>query len=442
MTQSSILTGGTSKTGKTWELRDGAWGQLAPSNILTPRHYHASAYHTANSQLVITQGDLGPAYNGATNTRNTDTWVFKNGDWAFASGRFAQFDMSGRENGIWNFTSIDIPYGTEVLSDNRNTSNTGVTWLATEDVNISGILRLDGRNAVSNNGTGNNPRGGPGGGAGGIGAIRFNESGNYTGTPGQGYGGGAPGVLSGEQGSDAQFSGAYGNSLLLPLAGGSGGGGGASTNTINGGHGGAGGGAILIASDKDITVNGTINTDGGTSVQAAGGGTWGGKGSGGGMKLIADRIEGTGYLVARGGRNLTNGSGGRIRLEAYFRPLASKAIPSAVTSAPIGTPIFTDQPTLSVLSVAGANVLNPPTGVLKTPDVVFISEGLVTIVVSATNVPVETPVTLRITSNGNIINRPAPDTPEVKLDNLGIATFSTVVPAGTRTIQAYSEYTP
>jgi hypothetical protein len=441
-TESSILFGGDRNAGETWELRDGAWIKLAPSNTPPHRYYHASAYHAANIQLVITQGWMDAIYNGTNSPRNYDTWVFENGDWSFASGRYAQFDMSGRANGIWNFTSINIPYGTEVLFDNRNTSNTGVVWLATENVHIGGILRLDGHNAVSNNGTGNNPIGGPGGGAGGLGAIRFNESGNYTGTPGQGYGGGAPGVLSGEQGSDGQFSGAYGNSLLLPLLGGSGGGGGASNDTVNGGHGGGGGGAILIASDKDITVNGTINTDGGFSIQAAGGGTWGGKGSGGGIKLMADRIEGTGSLLARGGRNLTDGSAGRIRLEAYFRPLAAKATPSAVTTAPIGTPQFSDQPRLTLLSVAGENVTQPATGVLQTPDVVFTSEGMVTILVGADNVPVGTPVTLRITSNGNIINLPAPEDPEVTLDSLLFATFSTVVPAGIGTIQAYSEYTP
>ena len=439
-TQSCIMFGGTSHTGQTWEFRDDEWILLAPAATPNRRYYHASAYHTGLSELVITQGWMDTNYNGINSPRNYDTWLFKDDTWAYASGRIFNFDMSVRENGIWNYTSINVPYNSEVRFNSRNASNTPVVWLATENVIINGILRLDGVNAAVNNGADNYARGGPGGAPGGLGAIRFDVSGNYAGTPGQGPGGGAPGVTASQYGSDGQFRNTYGNSLLLPLTGGSGGGGGASNASINGGHGAGGGGGILIASDRDITVNGHINADGGNYVWS--GTSYGGKGSGGGIKLMADRINGNGVLWARGGRTLQDDAGGRIRLEAFFRPLAANALPPATATAPTATPDFTDLPILSVISVDGENVTQPPTGNLQTPDVVFTDEGLVTIVVEATNIPIGTPVTLRITSSGEIITLPTFGDPDIVLNGSLQATFSTIVPAGLGTIQAFSEFTP
>ena len=277
-TQSCILFGGTSHTGQTWEFRDDEWILLTPAATPNRSYYHAAAYHEGLSELVITLGWMDTSYNGINSPRNYDTWFLKDDNWTFASGRVFQFDMSERESGIWNFTSINVPSGSEVRFGIRNASNTPVVWLATENVQIDGILRLDGSNAQTNNGADNYARGGPGGAPGGLGAIRFDVSGNYAGTPGQGAGG-APGVTASQYGADGEFRNTYGNSLLLPLTGGSGGGGGASSASVNGGHGAGGGGAILIASDKDITVNGYINADGGDRRWS--GTSYGGKGSGG-----------------------------------------------------------------------------------------------------------------------------------------------------------------
>jgi len=441
-TESCILHGGSySNSPHTWEFRDDEWIQLSTPTNPGNRDSHACAYHAGLSQLVITQGDLGSStFNGASNVPDFNTYTYASDDWTLASGRIYQFDMSSRESGIWNFTTIDVPSNIEVRFDNRNASNTPVVWLASEKVLINGILRLDGANAQDNKGADNYARGGPGGAPGGLGGIRWDVSGNYAGTPGQGAGGGAPGITASQSGSPGEFRGAYGNTLLLPLTGGSGGGGGASSDTANGGHGGGGGGVILIASSKDITVNGYINADGGE--RDWGGASYGGKGSGGGIKLMADRINGSGTLWARGGRNLTDNSGGRIRLEAFFRPLAANASPPATATAPTATPDFTDLPELRILTVDGEAVVVPPSGNLQTPDVVFTSNGVVSIVVEATNVPVGTPVTLRITSSGEIINLPAPEDADVVLNGSLQATFTTVVPAGLGTIQAFSEFTP
>ena len=158
---------------------------------------------------------------------------------------------------------------------------------------------------------------------------------------------------------------------------------------------------------------------------------------------MADRITGSGVLWARGGRTLQDDSGGRIRLEAFFRPLAANALPPATATAPTSTPDFADLPTLSVISVDGANVTQPPSGSLQTPDVVFTDDGTVTVVVEAANVPNGTPVTLRITSSGEIITLPVFGDPDIVLaGDPSQATFSTTVPAGLGTIQAFSEFTP
>jgi hypothetical protein len=444
-TESCILhggsTGSTSNPPQTWEFRDDEWIQLSPPTNSGRRYKHACAYHAGLSQLVITQGYLGSStFNGASNVYDFNTYTYASGDWTLASGRVYQFDMSSRQSGIWNFTTVDVPSNIEVRFDQRNASNTPVVWLASENVVINGILRLDGEDAQDNEGADNYARGGPGGAAGGLGGIRWDVSGNYAGTPGQGAGGGAPGITASQYGSPGEFRGAYGNTLLLPLTGGSGGGGGASSDTANGGHGGGGGGVILIASSKDITVNGYINADGGEYKWS--GTSYGGRGSGGGIKLMADRINGSGKLWARGGGNRTDNSGGRIRLEAFFRPLAANASPPATATAPTATPDFTDLPELRILTVDGESVVVPPSGNLQTPDVVFTSNGVVSIVVEATNVPVGTPVTLRITSSGEIINLPAPEDTDVVLNGSLQATFSTVVPAGLGTIQAFSEFTP
>ncbi|MDQ8180224.1 kelch repeat-containing protein [Pelagicoccus sp. SDUM812005] len=437
--ESGIIFGGTSDRDQTWEFKNGDWSIINTSNIPTRRYNHAATYDSVNQQIVIINGYMDAFSNSVANEYGYDAWSFSTGEWTYLTGRLYYFDMTEKADGIWNFTTIDIPSNIE-MRFTKNAANTPVVWLATGAVNIGGILRLDGQNAKSNDGSDNYALGGPGGAPGGLGAIRRDVSGNYAGTPGQGAGGGAPGVTSGQYGSDGNFKDTYGNTLLLPLVGGSGGGGGASTDTGNGGHGAGGGGAILIASDLDITINGHINTDGGD--QTWGGGSYGGHGSGGAIKLMADRVQGSGVLWARGGRAYSDARAGRIRIEAFFRPLAAKATPPATATAPIAAPDFGDIPTLTVTSVDGENVALPPSGNLQTPDVVFTAAGTVSILVDSENIPEGTPVTLRITTSGEIITLPAVDDPDVTVDANGQATFEATVPAGLGTIQAFSEFTP
>src|SRR5262249_26894084 len=150
-------------------------------------------------------------------------------------------DMSAKPDGIWHYTTIDIPAGVTV-SFKPNPANTPVVWLATGPVRIAGTINLDALSASGNVDPGNEAPGGPGGGAGGLGGRQFDVSGSFAGTPGEGPGGGLPGTSQsqagggggyGTPGAGALGGPAYGNRLVRPLLGGSGGGGSASSNTSN-----------------------------------------------------------------------------------------------------------------------------------------------------------------------------------------------------------------
>ena len=76
-------------------------------------------------------------------TYSADTYTWDGTNWTFVSGKNQTFDMSARANGIWNYTSIIIPSGINVYFK-KNSGNTPVRWLATDNVQIDGALVLDG----------------------------------------------------------------------------------------------------------------------------------------------------------------------------------------------------------------------------------------------------------------------------------------------------------
>ncbi|MCZ7635207.1 MAG: hypothetical protein M5U12_03615 [Verrucomicrobia bacterium] len=90
--------------------------------------------------------------------------------------------------------------------------------------------------------------------------------------------------------------------------------------------------------------------------------------------------------------------------------------------------------TLSIVSVKGVNVVQPPTGNLLTPDVVFSDAGPVNVVVNGTGIPNGTPVQLRVTTATSVIQS-APQ----NLQN-GTATLTVTVPKGLGTLQATAQY--
>ena len=423
-----VVLGPGSSFNQTWTYKNGEWTLRSPANVPQHRYNYGFVWHSGLQKAVMFNG-----YNGSLLA--TDTWAWGGTDWGLVLGNSYVFDMSARASGIWNFTNIDLPLGL-TMTFRKNAQNSTVTWLATENVNISGNIILDGGNAPASDLSGAVAKGGPGGFDGGLGGVRFDVSGSYLGLAGQGPGGGAPGDTAGEQGGHGQYNGTYGNTLIQPLIGGSGGGGGASSASGNGGNGGAGGGAIMIASSKDININGSIYARGGNI--AYGGGSYGGGGSGGAIKLVADRVSGTGIADANGSQG---GGAGRVRLEGFYRPFASEVTPVPSATSPTLAPALANTPTLMIVNVAGSVVAQPPSGALTSPDVVFTNAGAVSIQVAGTNIPAGTAVKLRLVTTTGVINLPPTGGAQVTLDGTGNAVFNTVVPRGQGTLQALAEFT-
>ena len=320
-------------------------------------------------------------------------------------------------NGIFNFTTVNIPAGVTVTFK-KNDANTPVYILATGDVTIVGSFNVDGKS-----GNAQYPgKGGPGGFDGGFGGVGSGGTGLGSGAGKQAvlggsypYGNGGGGAGFGTGGGSGQYcgcggsaggaGGTYGNSTLMPLIGGSGGGGGAGTwQACTGGAGGGGGGAILIASSATITVTGAINANGSGGRDSIVN-DWctgsGGGGSGGAIRLIANVIAGNGTISAAGagggynGHDGGSGGLGRIRLETNSMVRTSGTNPAYVAGWPT-TVFVANIPTIKITSIGGIAVPESPSGTFGTPDVMLpvTTTNPVAVGVSATNIPVGTTVAI------------------------------------------------
>ncbi len=306
--------------------------------------------------------------------------------------------LDADDDGIYHFTTINIGAGTTARFTKAEFGPRALIFLATGDVTISGILDINGENGktiAQNPGRIPTPAG-PGGFDGGVSAI----SGSGTSaTDGEGPGGGkaTPAdntagsgghATAGTRGNDPDAGGAaYGNILQQPIIGGSGSGG--RTGSLTSGDGSGGGGAILLASSGTVTVDGAIQANGGS---AAGCGA-----SGGGIRIVATRIEGDGSLTATGGGSaFGTTSKGRIRLEADEDVFAGTLDPAATRT--FVRPILYPEngPEIRLVSVDGVNVAEDPTGSFAMPDVTIDNGGEVTLALEASNIPVGTVINLRL----------------------------------------------
>ena len=235
-------------------------------------------------------------------------------------------------NGIFNCTTITIA-SNATLRFNRNTLNTPVYLLATNNVTINGTIDVSGSPGTATAGG----AGGPGGFDGGA-----PVKGVLPASDGHGPGGGRGGTAT-DSWYDANFPGfgsygsaayypygrgngaAYGSSLLIPLVGGSGGGG----TTGCGGSG--GGGAIMVASSTSIAIGGVI-----TAAAGSYGAGNSGYGSGGAIRLVAPVISGYGSLSVNG--TVLNSwygyisGAGRVRIDCMDRRFLNVSYPVAVAS--------------------------------------------------------------------------------------------------------------
>lgn len=226
-------------------------------------------------------------------------------------------------------------------------------------------------------------------------------------------------------------------SFLVPLIGGSGGGGGTGSSIfVNGNEvgGGGGGGAILIASSQNISLVGTITARGGAGGWSHPGGTpgAGGGGSSGGIRIVANDIQGTGKVLAEDTRNGfgTGNAPGRIRLEAFTNQFTGTINPTPTFGTPYNTFIpATPPPTLRAVTVDGNPVAAQPTGSFEFPDVSVNEAQAVSVEIAARNIPLGTIIKL------NVLSESGPDqvidsTPLAGALANSTATASVVLPPG------------
>ena len=213
---------------------------------------------------------------------------------------------------VFKYTSVRIDEGCTLKFVNHP-SNPPVFWLVSGDVVINGLINLDGGHGqdTSDSSAMFCSQPGPGGFAGGL-KVRgcgFGPGGGYT--SGDYYGASASHATLGIKhtsyyGTD-NYGIIYGDKTLIPLMGGSGG---AANNVNDYAGGGAGGGAICIAAKGNVSlgVSGRISARGGRG----GGDTthaysynygftcFGGSGSGGAVRIIAEKFQGQGYIDVTG----------------------------------------------------------------------------------------------------------------------------------------------
>jgi hypothetical protein len=338
---------------------------------------------------------------------------------------------------VFKYSSVNIAAGA-TLTFKNNASRAPVVWLVSGNVTIDGTVSLNGQNEVAA------PllaEPGPGGFRGGMKLY----SSQVSAGAGFGMGGGArqaslynyPAGGGGAYGSGGYSnSSVYGNPSLIPLIGGSGAGG-ATFDPNNNRSGGAGGGALLLVSSGEIAINGNISANGGFSPN--GGIVNGGSGSGGGIRIIANALSGSGLLQAIGGASNSFGGNGRIRLERVTNSstIVPTPDPSVVDLASNSTALIwppPGAPEVKIISVGGTNTPTDPKAEFGTTgaDVALPSASTTTVIVETKNVEQAAQVFVRATprSNANFVQLQADFVSETPPGS-GIRIWSVTLPVGT-----------
>ncbi len=351
----------------------------------------------SDGALVITEDteiDLSQAVNGDGTTVKWDTNNAAN------AGKGIYDPMKWAV--VFKYSSVNVATGTTVTFKNH-ASRAPVVWLVSGDVTIDGTVSLNGAHWVESPTT---AQPGPGGFRGGFGTF----STGVTAGAGFGPGGGARdnnegfGGSYGTQGSGGPLG--YGNQSLVPLIGGSGGG----SDPERTRSGGAGGGAILIACTSQVTINGAIQSNGGDGFHSFSGTDWNSAGgSGGGIRVVADTLAGTGALNALAGNGGHRAGGlGRIRIErtANSNTIAIVPDPSIVNLAAAATALIwppSTAPEVKIVSIGGEATPSDPLASFGTngADVVLPETSTVQVVIETTNVEDVSQVQVRLTPRFN-----------------------------------------
>ena len=317
-------------------------------------------------------------------------------------------DMADHPDGIYHYTSVNIPAGVTV-SFIPNAKNTPVTWLVQSSCVINGEVDLSGQTPQDNGGTLNLI-----GGAGGPGGFRGGNAGE-SGKLGLGPGSGSPAAYGAlptvwDGTTDVPYlesgSSIYGSQFILPLIGGSGGerfffrytdG-----RTISSG-GGGGGGAMLIAAPESVELSGSISSRGGAGgFYRCGDGCYGfaGGGSGGAVRIVTRTIRKSGGIDCSGGTGPSTrmrGGRGRVRFDVFESNFGGHVV-GVFTQGfqPIILPAAGQGIQLAIASVAGGSVPANPSSSLANPAVIVPAQqaSSVPVVVQCFNVPLNTPITV------------------------------------------------
>jgi hypothetical protein len=309
--------------------------------------------------------DLGPAQTGAWDHPGQGNGVYDPQQWAV----------------VFKYQRVEIPEGVSVRFRNHP-SRAPVVWLVSGEVVINGTLDLNGANWNKRE----NSEPGPGGFRGGM--AWQNNAAPASGGYGPG-GAGTKGYSSGNHATRGYGNQGpiYGNARLLPLIGGSGGG--------NGGA--AGGGAILIATQGDVQLDGLIQANGGSGAYSVHG-----SGAGGAVRVIANRIHGTGEIQAIGGQySDVIGGIGRIRLEVNEVVGSIRTYPTVDVSRP-DQPVVLWPPAgatrVRIVAVNDSDLPEDPRASLDLgqADLSLMSESAARIHLETTNVSPEGRVRVRI----------------------------------------------
>ena len=308
-----------------------------------------------------------------------------------------------KNTNIFNFTTITIAAGS-TLKFWEGVFHGPVFLLASGDVTINGTIDITGDASPGPTASGAQQGisfAGSGGYSGGLGGIHGDP--NHAALPGNGPGGGAAGDINSSNtwAVGGTFS---GDQFLVPLVGGSGGGG-TNDNGQFGAQGGAGGGAILIASSTKITFDGQGK---GTANILAYGGNGNGRGcggSGGAVRLVSNSIMGANSfginMSTQGGGACKSGPGyGLARIEANSTNFSSSDFAGA-TAVQFSVPYALNLPTaplpvISVTSVGGIAINANP---FSFPDATINTSSPVPVVITATNVPLTSTVTMYLLSD-------------------------------------------
>ncbi|MCW5933778.1 MAG: hypothetical protein KIT45_05660 [Fimbriimonadia bacterium] len=312
--------------------------------------------------------DLRLATTGAWNTPGNGNGVYDPDRWAV----------------VFKYSSVTLTAATLNFINHR--SNAPVVWLVQGDVIIENttinLITYDqfmgfiipgpggfrGGRGLSNS---SSPAGSAGFGPGGARYLGSEPGDAGYASPGSGAGGGI----------------AYGNPQIVPLIGGSGGAGLSSTHLPSG----TGGGAILIV------AGGRIVLSTGSSIRAEGVNLYSSVsyGSGGSVRLVADRLEGDGSIFAQ----WSSASPGRVRIEVNHSAFNGNIMGSISVGLPGNPPLIwppNSAPSVRIVQVAGQNAPSDPSARFDQPDMSVGSSGTVTIRIAAQNVPSNWNVVVRV----------------------------------------------